>query len=267
VRPAELSRPLLGKRVLVLRAEGQAGEVADLLKERGAEPVVVPTLVIEPPNDPDLAAQTLRGLGRDATYDWVAFTSANGVEHAWELALRTGVAAHAFDEVRIAAVGPATAAALTRHGLSAHVTATESRGEGLAKEMLLTMGGPARVLLLRAEVARDVLPEALRAAGCAVDVVAVYKTRAAEGLAGRLRSLFEPLTLDAVLFTSSSTVTHVQGALGADGATLLAQIRVGSIGPVTTETAKAHGIRVDVEASPYTLPALVSAVEASFEAR
>jgi uroporphyrinogen III methyltransferase/synthase len=129
--------------------------------------------------------------------------------------------------------------------------------------MLGAMKGASRVLLLRAEVARDALPDALRAAGCAVDVVAVYKTRPAEGLASALRSLFDPLALDAVLFTSSSTVTHVATALGAEAAALLGRVRVASIGPVTTETATTLGIRVDAEASPYTVPALVLALEES----
>jgi uroporphyrinogen III methyltransferase/synthase len=247
-----------------MRAEGQAGEAVELLEGRGAEAVVVPTLVIRPPDDPALAEQALLRLAGHATYDWVAFTSANGVEHAWDIALRACVGARAFAGAKIAAVGPATALALARRGLSAQVVAKESRGEGLARDMLLAMGHAARVLLLRAEVARDALPDALLAAGCTVDVVAVYKTLAAEGLAGALRSLFEPLTIHAALLTSSSTVTHVKAALGADTAALLARIRLASIGPVTTETARAEGIRVDAEASPYTLAALVSALEATF---
>jgi uroporphyrinogen III methyltransferase / synthase len=259
-----LKRPLLGRRVLVMRAEGQAGEAVELLRGRGAEAVVVPTLVIGPPNDPAPAEQALLRLSGHASYDWVAFTSANGVEHAWNLAARAGVGREAFAGARIAAVGPGTAAALGGHGLSAQLIAKESTGEGLAGDMLLAMGNAARVLLLRAEVARDALPDALLAGGCSVDVVAVYKTRAAEGLAGSLRSLFEPPAIDAALLTSSSTVTHVKAALGAETAALFARIRVASIGPVTTETAKAQGIRVDAEALPYTLAALVAALEATF---
>jgi|HubBroStandDraft_2_1064218.scaffolds.fasta_scaffold31839_2 uroporphyrinogen-III synthase len=260
--PAELNPPLAGKRVLVLRAEGQAGEAARLLRDRGAEAVVVPMLVIGPPDDLLLAEQAVVRLA-GGMYDWVAFTSANGVERAWDLAIQAGFGVQAFAGVKIAAVGPATAAALGAHALSVRIVASESRGEGLAREMLATgVGG--RVLLLRAEVGRDALPGALEAAGCAVDVVAVYRTRAAEGSSGVLRSLFEPLSLDAVLFTSSSTVAHVQEALGDAAASLLGRIRVATIGPVTTETARTHGIFVDVEASPYTLPSLVSALEASF---
>ena len=121
------------------------------------------------------------------------------------------------------------------------------------------------MLIARAEVARDVVPDALRAAGCEVDVVSVYKTRSPpRALLEGLAALLEGGEIDAVTFTSSSTVEHLCDALEARAAELLAKTCVASIGPITTETAKKRGIRVDVMAAEYTIPGLVTALEKHF---
>jgi uroporphyrinogen III methyltransferase / synthase len=256
-----MTSPLAGKRVLVTRAEGQSDEAAALLRQRGAEPVIVPAIAIGPPDD---EAPAERAIAKLSSYDWIAFTSANGVERTWDLVVRSGKDAGAFGKAKIAAVGPATAAALARHGLAADVTAEELRGEGLAKEMLASMESASRVLLLRAQAARDALPDALRAAGSTVDIAAVYATRAPPDLTDTLRPLFAEGSLakvDAVIFSSSSTVRHVCDALGPPAAALLATVTVATIGPVTTETAKTLGVHVDAEASPYTVPAAIEALE------
>jgi uroporphyrinogen III methyltransferase / synthase len=245
----------------VTRSEGQASLAAELLRAKGAEPIVVPTIAIGPPDEPRLAEEAIKKLG---TYDWIAFTSANGAERTWELVVGSGGDANSFGAAKLAAVGPATASALASHGLVAHVTARDTRGEGLAASMLEVMGKTGSVLLPRAQIARDALPDALRAAGHAVDVVAVYKTSAPPGLGERLTALFEASAIDAVLFTSGSTVSHVKDALGPLATELLARVRVASIGPLTTEAATEHGIRVDVEATPHSMAGLVEALEASF---
>jgi uroporphyrinogen-III synthase len=259
-----MTSPFTGERVLVTRAEGQADEAAALLRERGAEPVIVPAIAIGPPDDEGPAERAIEKL---ASYDWIAFTSANGVDRTWDLLVRSGKDASAFGNARLAAVGPATAAALARHGLGVHVTAKELRGEGLAKEMLAGMKGAKRVLLLRAQEARDALPDALRAAGSTVDIAAVYATRAPPDLADTLCPLFAeggPARVDAVIFSSSSTVRHVCDALGPRAAAILAGVTVATIGPVTTETARNLGVRVDAEASPYTVPAAIEALARRF---
>lgn len=170
-------RPLFGKRVLVTRARDQAGSAAALLAERGAEPVVVPTIELRPPPDVAPMREALAAIAE--RYDWVAFTSANGVRHAWNEIVRQGRDARAFGRARLAAIGPGTELALTEHGLRADVVATEFKGEGLAAELLAAIertGGGRRVLVARALKAREALPEALLGAGCKVDVVAVYET-------------------------------------------------------------------------------------------
>jgi uroporphyrinogen III methyltransferase/synthase len=264
-------RPLFGKRVLVTRAREQAGSMAALLREEGAEPLVVPTIEIHPPSDPGPLARALADL-RAGRYDWVAFTSANGVDRTWEALSAAGGDARAFGAARIAAIGPATARALERRGLVADVVAKEFRGEGLATEMLDALrqtaaegrGGAARetrVLLARAAQARDVLPRALREAGCTVDVVAAYGTRAppAEARSALEREL-NAGRVDVVTFTSSSTVDNLCDWLGARAQALLAGACIACIGPVTADTARARGLRVDVLADEYTVPGLVRAL-------
>ena len=273
-------RPLFGKRVLVTRAPHQAAASSDLLRAHGAEALVVPTIVLRPPSDPAPLGNALSRL-RAGAYGWVAFTSANGVESTWGALVAAGYDARAFGRARIAAIGPATARQLEKHGLHADLVAKEFRGEGLAEAMLSALKGslgrrtesdPAggdgelvRVLLARAAKARDVLPEALRAAGCVVDVVTAYETQAppmasVEALVGEL----EAGRVDAVTFTSSSTVDNLCDLLGPRAAELLARPRIASIGPITTQTAKKRGLRVDVTAREYTVPGLVRALAESW---
>jgi uroporphyrinogen III methyltransferase/synthase len=267
-------RPLFGKRVLVTRAREQAGGTVALLREYGAEPVVVPTIEIHPPTDRQPLERALRDL-RAGRYAWVAFTSANGVERTWEALSAGGGDARAFGAARLAAIGPATAKALEGHGLRPDVVAKEFRGEGLAVEMIVALrassaAGPPRVLLARAARARDALPAALRGAGCEVDIVAAYETRppSPDVLAGLVRELqHESRAIDAVTFTSSSTVEHLCDWLGAHeggAAGLLAGVRVACIGPVTADTARSRGLRVDLTAAEYTVSGLVQALAESW---
>jgi uroporphyrinogen III methyltransferase/synthase len=263
-------QPLFGKRVLVTRARAQSEAAATLLRERGAEPVVVPTIEIRPPSDPEPLARSLQKL-RSGLYAWVAFTSANGVERTWAALVAAGADARAFGGVRLAAIGPATAQALDAHGLRPDVVAHEFRGERLADEMLAAVhAGPPfpRVLLARAARARDVLPAALRAAGWIVDVVAAYETHLpSRETAGVLAREFDRARIDAVTLTSSSTVDNLCDLLGPMAAQFLGRSLVASIGPVTTATALARGVRVDVTATQYTVRGLVDALAESFDGR
>lgn len=266
------ARPLFGKRVLVTRPREQAGTAASMLRELGAEPVVVPTIELRPPRNRAALARAVRAL-RAGEYTWAAFTSANGVDATWEALVAARGDARAFGGVRLAAIGPATAAALEEHGLRADVVAREFIGEGLAKAMLSKMKGGARaggkergrVLLARAAKARDVLPEALRKAGWQVDVVAAYESHPPKksSVSGLARELAAG-RIDAVTFTSSSTVDNLCTVLGRGAPGLLARTRVASIGPVTTQTARKRGLRVDVMAAEYTVPGLIRALAASY---
>jgi uroporphyrinogen III methyltransferase / synthase len=256
-------RPLFGKRVLVTRGSDQAGGAAALLREEGAEAVVVPTIAVEPPDDPAPLAKALAGL-RAGFYAWVAFTSANGVERTWQAVEAASGDARVFGAARLAAVGRATARALAGHGLRADVVAEESRGEGLAAAMLAA-NATGRVLLPRAARGRDALPDALRAAGCTVDVVTAYETRPATGAA--MEALAGELAagrLDAITFTSGSTVDNLCDAMAPRAAALLGRARLASIGPVTSAAIRARGLRVDVEAEETTVPGLIRALAESY---
>ncbi len=269
-------QPLFGKRVLITRAREQAGSAAALLRERGADPVVVPTIEICPPSDPSAMIDAVSALGE--RYDWVVLTSANGVESLWAEIKRQGRDARVFGKTKLAVIGPGTGAALQRCGLVPDLVAKEHRQEGLAADLLAAITtatttttatataastGPARILVARAEVARDVLPDALRAAGCMVDVVPVYLTRSPpRALLEGLSALLDGGDIDVVTFTSASTVEHLCDALEARAPALLAKTCVASIGPVTTAAALRRGIRVDVEAAEFTIPGLVTALEA-----
>ena len=166
------------------------------------------------------------------------------------------------------AIGPGTAAALARVGVRADVVPEEFRGEAAAAAILAAHGGPiagARVLLPRAAVARDVLPDTLRKAGAVVDVVPVYRTVPPEPAdRERLRALLAAREVDVVTFTSSSTVDNLVGALGDDAARLLEPLVVASIGPITTDTARRHGLRVAVTAAEYTVDGLIAALTRHF---
>jgi uroporphyrinogen III methyltransferase/synthase len=262
------SKGLSGKRVLVTRAKEQASGTADVLRERGAEPVLFPTIEIHSPSDPAPLAAALRRLPT-GVYAWVVFTSANGVHMTWSFLQAMGGDARAFGGARIAAVGPATAKALRAHGLQADVIAQELRGEGLADALLQAglRSGPAhpRALLPRAAKARDVLPNTLRAAGWEVDVVVAYENLppAPEKRAELLREL-DARRIDAVVLTSSSTVENLCDLLGPSAPQRLAGVRIASIGPLTTETARERGLRVDVTATQSTVRGLVQALEESW---
>ncbi len=231
-------RPLHGQVVAVTRARAQASELAQRLRELGADVVEAPAIRIE------ALAVELPALDG---YALLCFTSPNGV-HLFFDALPGD--ARALAGARVAAIGPGTAAALRSHGIEADVVPERSVAEGLLEALAEEPLTGKRVLLARAASARDVLPDGLRELGAEVDVVALYET-VAEPVDP------EPLSAATYLtFTSSSTVNFFLsgGGVVANGA------RVVSIGPVTTETLRSHGIEPDVEAERHDIDGLVAAL-------
>ncbi|NUP12623.1 MAG: uroporphyrinogen-III C-methyltransferase [Polyangiaceae bacterium] len=262
--------PLFGKRVMVTRAEHQASCTIDLLRRRGAIPIEAPLIAIEDVEDVEritAAAAKLEG------YDCVAFTSTNAVDRFFAVLGALGRDARAFGRSRIACVGSGTAAALTRCGLVADIVPTTYRGEALADAILRDLettrgeAAGARVLLPRAEVAREVLPERLRERGIQVDVVPVYRTVRpdADHLASIVRR-FADRTVDVVLLTSGSAAEALCDLLGAELPRLTRDVVIASISDVTTSAAKARGARVDVTATRSTIEDLIDAVEQHFAA-
>ncbi len=262
-------KPLFGRRILVPRPAHQARATAEAIRDRGAEAVVFPVIEIHDPPEPERLTQAIAQL---ASYAWVLFTSANGVDRFFAALEGQGLDARALGSCRLGVIGPRTGAALERYGLRADLVAKEFIGEGLAKAVLEQSGAsPGRVLIPRALEAREQLPQVLEEAGFSVDVVPAYETRAISGeRAQQLTQLLSPDSsvgdsgleagVDVVIFTSSSTVTSTVQALGENAAQILSQVQVASIGPITTQTARQHGIQVDVTADVYTIEGLLDAL-------
>jgi uroporphyrinogen III methyltransferase/synthase len=258
----ETARPLAGKIVIVTRAAAQAGSFHDLLEAAGAQVVLVPTIVIEPP---DSWAPLDAALARAGEYRWVIFTSVNGVAMTRRRLAEGGRGAEALRAARVAAIGPATAEALADWGLGAVVVPDEYVAEGLAARLRGLLVSGDRVLLPRAAETRDVLVRELEGMGARVDEVAAYRTRPAVQGAAELRLLLERGGADVVTFTSSSTVRHF-AALFAPGELprLLRGARVACIGPITRAAATEHGLDTAIMPGEYTIPALAGAIAAHY---
>lgn len=254
-------QPLFGRRVLVTRPEDRAQGLARMLRDEGAEAVCIPAIRIAPPEDPEPLARAVREA---SSYDWIVWTSASGVDAFFAEVDRQERDARVVGGARLSAIGPATAGALRARGLRADLIPDEFRGEGAARALLDAHRGDlrgVRVLQPRAAIAREVLPETLRAAGAHVDVIHAYRNLPAEGEdAAAIRRAIAEREVDVVTFTAPSTVESVARALGPDAAALLAPLTVASIGPITTAAAEKLGIRVDVSAPVYTSEALVLAL-------
>jgi hydroxymethylbilane synthase len=241
------SKPLLNRRVLITRATSQAGSFRARLESLGAEVMEFPVIAVYPPKDPAPLEQAVEAA---SSYDWIIFTSANAAA-AFFPRLKPGQEGKA----RICAVGPATKAAVEAYGRTVALMPEEFVGEGVAAAFAAHDLANRRVLLPRAAVARDVVPDALRALGAQVDVVEAYRT----GLPDPAPVL-PAGPVDWITFTSSSTVKNFL-ALG--GATLLDRAKVASIGPITSDTLRMHGVRIDVEAAESTTDALAQAMAAA----
>ena len=254
-------RPLLGKRVVVTRPREQADVLAELLEAQGADVVLFPTIAIVPP--PDEAAVE-RAVAAAGGYDWVVFTSANGVRAFFARFTAQQRDVRELAGVHLASIGPETAAALGQRLLRAAVLPEEYRAEGI----LAALGGEdlrgRRVLLPRAAGARAVLPVELRARGAVVDEVIVYRAVApADADVAGLTAALEAGAVDAVTFTSSSTVRNFAALLGPGALSRLfreGRPAVACIGPVTAETARELGLPVDVMPASYTVAALTAAL-------
>ncbi|MGD1066278.1 MAG: uroporphyrinogen-III C-methyltransferase [Vulcanimicrobiaceae bacterium] len=249
------AQPLFGKRVLVTRPAHQADDFAQQLWEVGAVPIVAPTIAIGPPPDPDAARAA---AARVREYAWVVFTSRNGVDAFFDLLGELGRDARAFGDAKVAAIGPKTAAALSARGIRVDLVPQTYVNEAMADALLGRTQACDRVLVFRAHEAREVLPETLYDAGRAVDVVAGYATRAVDD-----PSLAEKAEgADVVTFTSSSTVKGFLDNVP-HGARLLVTKTIACIGPITAQTAREAGIRVDVVADEFTVDGLLRALTAT----
>ncbi len=258
--------PLAGCRVLVSRAKKQAGALSSALRELGCDVIEIPFIEIRKPTSYRPLDAALRNL---ATYDWLILTSLNGVDAMFDRLAAKKIDAPELASLgmKIAAIGPATRAAIEKHGLRVAVTPKEYVAESVVAALHRRVKGK-RVLLVRAKVARDVIPRELRKAGAQVDVVEAYETIVPNSSEKRLRTaLAGKRRPHAITFTSSSTVKNFVGLLGLRGARAALKKTVAhrgvcsaSIGPVTSATLREFDLPVDIEASEYTIPGLTAAI-------
>lgn len=251
------NRPLSGVRILVGRARHQAGALSGELRKLGATVLEIPFIEIRQPRSfkpLDSALQTLDG------YDWLILTSANGVEAMWKRLSKLRLTRN-LKRLRVAAIGPATKKAMEQHGVKVDVVPKEYVAESVVRSLRRRVHGK-RVLLVRAKVARDVIPRELRTAGAHVDVVKAYETVVPQSSRTRLRSALQNPRRrpHVVTFTSSSTVRNFAALLGARQTAGLDEIQLASIGPVTSSTLRELGLRVHITARKFTIPGLVEAI-------
>ena len=251
--------PLGGVRIVVTRAKAQAAEMVARIEGLGAEAIEVPTIAIAPPEDP---GPLDAACNRIATFDWVVFTSVNAVARVVERLAARGILG--LQDARLCAVGPATAEALAGHGLRVDLVPDEYRAEGVIRAMRgqgdLT---GVRVLLPRGDLARDLLPAALRRAGAEATAVTAYRTVPAdldrEG--PDIRRMLRERRVDVVTFTSGSSVRHFAQAIGNElAAGLLRRVEVACIGPVTADAATRLDIATTILPAESTVPALIEAI-------
>jgi uroporphyrinogen III methyltransferase/synthase len=255
--------PLTGKTVVITRARAQADEFVNELKRYGADVVVCPTIQIKPLEDYarlDEAIEHLYG------YDWLIFTSVNGVDHFFERLGQPQRDAHELDAIKVCAIGDATAERL--HSLHVHVDVVpaEFKAEGVYAALVSFVGGEeslrgVNILIPRASVARDFLPKALDQAGARVDVVPAYSTSLPDDLdKGHVAAMLSG-NADCIAFTSSSTVRNLATLFDTqDLSEPLKNVTVACIGDVTATTAREYGLTVHIQPAEFTIPALARAI-------
>jgi uroporphyrinogen III methyltransferase / synthase len=257
------TRPLFGIKVLVTRPRDQAKELSDLLAAYGAGLLEVPTIAIVPPRD---WASLDRAIARLAEYQWVIFTSVNGVYFFLKRLEELGLDIRALAGARLAAIGPRTAEALAAARLKVDLLPSEYQAEGLLAAFEQKDIDKARMLIARAEVARDVLPEQLRARGADVTVAVAYRTDRPDVDAAAVKESLRRGEIGAVAFTSSSTVRNYVELFAnpEEARRLTAGAVVACIGPITAKTAEDYGLKVAVQGKTNTVPALAEAIAEHF---
>lgn len=266
-REQSVSPSLAGRTIVITRARLQADEFVAELERYGARVVVCPTIEIA---DPESFERLDEALNHLYGYDWLVFTSVNGVDHFLRRFQATGHALNEIDELRVCAIGEATAEKLTDAHIHVDVIPHEFKAEGVFAALVDFVGGREALsglnfLIPRAAVARDFLPRSLEAAGARVDIVTAYRTVLPGDLdRGRITAMVTG-GADCIAFTSSSTVRNLAQLLdNHDLSTTLKGVAVACIGDITAQTAAEHGLKVDIQPEQFTIPALARAIAEYF---
>ncbi len=250
-------KPLFGKGIVITRPEEQAEELSALLRERGARVISFPTIRIAPPDDYGDLDRAIQNIEQ---YQWIVFTSANGVRSFFERF--SGVRGDIRDlkGIRICTIGPATRTCVEAYHIPVDLVPDEYLSEGVVEAFKGRNIAGQNVLLPRALISGDVIPEGLSAMGARVDVATAYRTVSPGGDGKVLRELMEGGRVDVLTFTSPSTVNNFMDIIGGR-VSIPDHIRIACIGPVTESACRKAGLRVDIMQGPYSIPGLVGAIE------
>jgi uroporphyrinogen III methyltransferase / synthase len=259
----EVARPLTGKRIVVTRARSQASSLVQRIEKLGGEVIEFPTIEIRPPES---YAALDAAIANIRTYDWLLFTSVNGVEQFLFRLQSLSKSMTELEGIKVGAIGPETAKRLEGSGIKDCIVPRQYQAEGMLEALTPQMMRGKRVLIPRAAKARDALPETLRRWGAAVDVIEAYRTGLPGADSSALNRVLQANGADMITFTSSSTVVNfVQLFQGQNLEALLAGIAIACIGPITKKTIEEMGGRADVVAQEFTIPGLVRAIVDYFE--
>ena len=251
--------PLLGKTVVVTRAREQASESAALFQSKGAEVIQFPTIDITPLDDYTAVHEAIRAIG---DYQWLIFTSVNGVRHFWQELGKLGLDSRALGKCKVAGIGPATAVALNERGIVPDFVPAKYVAEEVAAGLVAAGVAGQKVLLPRAKVAREVLPEVLEKAGAKVAVLPVYETKPCATAKGKVLDALDKGRLDCITFGSSSTVDNFLDLVPADTLRQYPAVKLACIGPITRKTLETYGLECHIMPDDYTIPGLVDALVA-----
>ena len=258
-------RPLLGKRIVVTRARQQASDLVGLLSDLGAECLEYPTIKIMPPEDLEPVKQAVENL---SAYDWIVFTSVNGVDYFFEQLFAAGKDVRAFGRMKTAAIGPATAGRLREFGLTSDIIPKTYRAESVIEAFKDQQLKDKKILLPRAAAARPILPKELKKMGAEVEEIPAYETLKVTESTDDLVQQLQDRRIDLITFTSSSTVKNFKALLPSENFKKLIQgVTIASIGPITTDTASELGFEVHITADSYTIPGLVDAILQHYQKR
>src|SRR5437667_8751416 len=258
-----MAATLQGRRIVVTRTREQAGDLVRALEDRGAVTVIAPVIRIQPLDNLGALRAALTGL---SAYRWVVFTSQNAVQIVFDRLVAWGLTPRVFSSTSVAAIGTATADALTVRGVVPALVPAEFVAEALADALVQRSGGTlsgASVLIPSAEDAREALSTGLRQHGATVENIAVYRTVPVDADLSGLAKDISRGRIDAVTFTSSSTVRSFVDLVGRPAAPS-GRFVTATIGPVTADTARELGLREIIEAEPHTVPGLVESLARRF---
>ncbi len=251
-------RPLFGKRIVITRARAQASDLVSKLSKLGAHCIEIPTIKIAPPEDIKPLQESIKNINN---YEWLVFTSVNGVKYFFDTLFDMGKDVRVLGHLKFACIGPVTKERLKDYGITSDVLPETYRAESVIDAFSKVDIKNKKILLPRAKKARTILPEELKKMGAGVDEVMAYETLLDVGKKEKLITLLEKSKIDAITFTSSSTVSNFISLLDSrDSDKLLKGVVTASIGPITSDTAKSLNIEPDIEALEYTIQGLVNSL-------